>query len=73
MNWTTVLVIAVIVFLVPTALFAAFATTKDSHQYERHYSEFGYSQEIQADRDHSSVEQAPYANEPPVVNWPQDF
>lgn len=47
MNWIIFSVLAAILLMVPTALFATFACAKDTHQYECHYGESGYSQEVQ--------------------------
>lgn len=79
MNLTIFAVVAAVVILVPTALFATFATTKDTYQYARHYGQNGYTQEIQSDmefpRDEVRPEDAAHgaAQEPPVVDWPTEL
>jgi hypothetical protein len=68
MSWTPILVIAAIAILVPTALVAAFASTKDTHQYSAHYGKHGFTQEPQeellqlADAKHPSADSEQSSN-----------
>ena len=74
MNWVVLAVLAVVVFLVPTALVATFATNRDTHQYKEHYGPLGYTQELQsASKSKSTSQQQDAEEEPPVVDWPQEL
>lgn len=79
MNWTIFVVLAALIVLVPTALYATFAATRDSYQYERHYGENGFTQEPRDDiaevlnpptsRTEEDADQAGY----PLSEWPSDL
>lgn len=82
MNVVIVVVVAAISVLVPTALVAAFSSTKDTYRYQRHYGPNGYSQEVESDGQYEAQHRrnpssAPVQNLPvqnlPVENWPEQL
>ncbi|MFK7737207.1 MAG: hypothetical protein AB8B50_14320 [Pirellulaceae bacterium] len=88
MSWTPILVIAAIAILVPTALVAAFASTKDTYQYSAHYSKHGFTQEtreeliqlgcakaevIESDRVEDTNPESTAGYERPVADWPTEL
>ncbi|MFN3189454.1 MAG: hypothetical protein ACE361_02940 [Aureliella sp.] len=90
MNTTTiltpVLIVAIIAILVPAALFAAFSSTKDTHQYSQHYGKHGFTQETQQElveigtrREEAELEGETEAETVqqcdlrPITNWPTEL
>ena len=82
MNWMIIMVIAAIAILVPAALLATFGSTRDTYQYERHYGENGFSQEVQRpDTPGNTRHQlkdfvdasGDLSEEPPVADWPSEM
>ena len=51
MNWVILGVIIAVVLLIPAALYATFANTRDSYDFARHYSGRDFSPELPEDRD----------------------
>lgn len=83
MNWAIVAVLGAIGILVPIALVATFASTQDTHQYERHYGKNGFSPEpqkrlVERDelRDKVTADRAVASNSSvfqPVAEWPREL
>lgn len=69
---TIIVVLLAVAVLVPIALFAAFNATKDSHRYECHYDENGFSPEVIVETQVSNAPETPVA-EAPLEEWPSEL
>lgn len=81
MNWIVVSVLGLIFVVIPTTLAIGLCVFRDTHEYDAHYNENGYTQIAQEQQEETrpSVDKEPFilgedlVDHPPVSEWPREL